>query len=82
MGFRNMQEKLEKNFFLNCYAKGGFKSEDTRAKKLNFLPKKVNNSFKFSAQDSDLEYLFWQWKNSPLSSDFKATFSLVRDVHA
>jgi hypothetical protein len=67
-------------------AKGGFKSEDTGeffhcqhkyskslswAENLNFPPKTVNNLFKFSAQDSDLEYLCWQWKNSPVSSDLK-----------
>ena len=28
-------------------------------------------SFKFSAQDIDLEYLFWQQKNSSVSSDLK-----------
>ena len=64
-------------------AKGGFKSEDTGeflhlqhkyskslswAENLNFPPKTVNNLFKFSAQDSDLEYLCW---NSPVSSDLK-----------
>ena len=52
-------------------AKGGFKSEDTGeffhcqhkyskslswAENLNFPPKTLNNLFKFSAQDSDLEY--------------------------
>ena len=36
---------------------------------LNFPPKTVNNLFKFSAQDSDLKYLSWQRKNSPVSSD-------------
>ena len=66
--------------------KGGFKSEETReffrcqnkyskslswAENLNFPPKTVNNLFKFSAQDSDLEYLFWQRKNSSVSSDLK-----------
>ena len=30
-----------------------------------------NPVFKFSAQDSDLEYLFWRSKNSPVSIDFK-----------
>ena len=55
--------------------KGGFKSEDiggfllfldenskslSWAENLDFPPKSVNNLFKFSAQDSDLEYLFWQ----------------------
>jgi hypothetical protein len=69
-----------------CSPKGGFKSEDTGeffhcqhkyskslswAENLNFLPKTVNNLFKFSAQDSDLEYLCWQWKNSPVSSDLE-----------
>ena len=53
-------------------AKGGFKSEDTGellhlqhkyskslswAENLNFPPKTINNLFKFSAQDSDLEYI-------------------------
>ena len=66
--------------------KGGFKSEETGIlfccqnkyskslsweKNLNFPPKTVNNLFKFSAQDSDLEYLFWRSKNSPVSSDLK-----------
>jgi len=36
---------------------------------LNFPPKTVNNFFKFSAQDSDLEYLCC--KNCPVSSDLK-----------
>ena len=34
-------------------------------------PKSVNNLFKFSAQDSDLEYLFWRSKNPSVSSDLK-----------
>ena len=69
--------------------KGGFKSEEiggflllqikyskslSWAKKLNFPPKTVNNLFKFSAQDSDLEYLFWRRKNSPVSSNLKPPF--------
>ena len=41
------------------------------AENLNFLPKSVSNLFKFSAQDSDLEYLFWQCKKPPVSSDIK-----------
>ena len=31
----------------------------------------LGGKFKFSAHDSDLEYLFWQWKNSPVFSDLK-----------
>ena len=69
-----------------CHSKGGFKSEDTgeflrcqikyskslsSAENLNFLPKTVNNLFKFFAHDSDLEYLIWQRKNSSVSSDLK-----------
>ena len=63
--------------------KGGFKSEDTK----EFFVAKINipnhypeqkiwisclvGKFEFSAQDSDLEYFFWQLKNSPVSSDLK-----------
>ena len=43
----------------------------SRAENLNFLPKSVNNLFKFSAEDSDLEYLFWRTKTPPVSSDLK-----------
>ena len=39
-------------------SKGGFKSDDT-------------GEFEFSAQDRVLEYLFWQWKDFPVSSDLK-----------
>ena len=31
----------------------------------------VNNLFKFQAQDNDLEYLFWQCKKPPVSSEIK-----------
>ena len=41
------------------------------AENLNFPPKILNNLFKFSAQDSDLEYLFWQLKKPSVSSDIK-----------
>ena len=34
----------------------------SRAENLNFPPKTVSNFFKFSAQDSDLEYLFLRGK--------------------
>ena len=40
-------------------------------KNLNFPPKTVNNLLKFSAQDSDLEYLCWRRKIFPVSSDLK-----------
>ena len=44
---------------------------------MNFLSKAVNNLFKFSAQDSDLEYLCWRCKNFPVSSDLKPPLELV-----
>ena len=74
---------------MNFYIKGGFKSEDTGkflglqhkyskslswAENLNKLFTVVGGKFKFSAQDSDLEYLFWQRKNSPVSSDLHWIF--------
>ena len=31
----------------------------------------LGGKFKFSAQDSDMEYSFWQWKTSQVSSDLK-----------
>ena len=50
----------------------------SRLENLNFPPQTVSNLFKFSAQDSDLEYLCWQWKNSPVSPDLKPP--LANDV--
>ena len=38
---------------------------------MNKLFTVLGGKFKFSAQDSDLEYLCWQCKNSPVSSDLK-----------
>ena len=64
------------------WAKGGFKSEDTEeffhcqnkyskslswAENLNKLFTVLDGKFQFSAQDSDLEYLYWQRKNSLLT---------------
>ena len=66
--------------------KGGFKSKETEkinrcknkyskplswAENLNKLFTVLGGKFKFSAQDSDLKYLFWQRKNSPVFSDLK-----------
>ena len=67
-------------------SKGDFKSEDTGeflllqnkyskslswAESLNKLFTVLGGKFKFFAQDSDLEYLCWRCKNSPVSSDLK-----------
>ena len=38
---------------------------------MNKLFTVLGGKFKFSAQDSDLEYLVWQRKNSSVSSDLK-----------
>ena len=68
------------------FAKGGFMSEDAGeflhcqikyskslswAEHLNKLFTDLGGKFKFSAQDTDLEYLFWRSKNPPVSSDLK-----------
>ena len=68
----------------NLFAKGGFRSEDTGeflhlqhkyskllswAENLNKLFTVMGVKFKFSAQDRDLEYLFWRSKNLPVPSD-------------
>ena len=79
---------------LILFPKGGFKSEETGgflplqnkyskslswAENLNKLFTDLGGKFKFSAQYSDLEYLFWRSKNPPVSSDLKPP--LVRVVH-
>ena len=66
--------------------KGGFNSEDAGkffhcqnkyskslpwAENLNKLSTVLGGIFKFSARGEVLEYLFWQWKKSPVSSDSK-----------
>ena len=71
------------NFLPPC--KGGFKSEDTAkflhlqhkyskslslVENLNFPSETINNLFKFSVHDSDLEYLCWSCKNFLASSDW------------
>ena len=68
------------------YTKGGFKSEETGrflhlqnkyskslswAENLNKLFTVLGGKFKFSAHDSNLEYLSWRSKNPPVSSDLK-----------
>ena len=58
--------------FLYCqnkYPKSLFWAEN-----LDKLFTDLGGKFKFSAQDSDLEYLFWQCKNPPVSSDIKPPF--------
>ena len=72
--------------------KGGFKSEDTGeylllqnkyskslswAENLNKLFTVLGGKFKFSAQDSNLEYLFWRSKNPPVSSDLKPPLTFL-----
>ena len=71
-------------YFFLIIIKGCFKLEDNEDffrcqnkyfTSLSWAETVLGEKFKFSAQDSDLGYLFWQWKNSPVSSDFKETFS-------
>ena len=37
----------------------------------------LGGKFKFSAQDSDFEYLFWRGKNPPVSSDLKPPLTRI-----
>ena len=74
------------------HTKGGSKSEDTEeffhclnkyskslswAENLNKLFTVLGGKFKFSAQDSDLEYLFWQQIFFPVSSDLKPPLKAI-----
>ena len=79
--------------FFSHVSKGGFKSEETGgflflqnkyskslswAENLKKLFTVLGGKFKFSAQDSDLEYLCWRCKNSPVSSDLKPPLETKR----
>ena len=48
---------------------------------MNFLFTDLGGKFKFSAQDSDLEYLSWRCKNPPVSSDLEQPLALDRFQH-
>ena len=47
---------------------------------LKFPSKTVNNLFKFSAQDSDLEYLYWRSKKPTVSSGLKPPLVLEKKI--
>ena len=63
-----LSQKIRDNFF-HCQNK--YSKTLSWADNQKFLAKTLKNSFKFSAKDSDLEYLFWRSKNSPIYSDLK-----------
>ena len=44
---------------------------------MNKLFTVLGGKFKFSAQNIDLEYLIWQGKNSPVSSDLKPPLKIT-----
>ena len=46
---------------------------------MNKLFTDLGGKFKFSAQDSDLEYLCWRRKNFPVSSDLKPPLERERE---
>ena len=86
---------MDINFIFFISPKGGFKSEDTGeflllqnkyskllswAENLNKLFTVLGGKFKFSAQDSDLEYLHWRCKNPPVSSDLKPPLEDISTV--
>ena len=51
------------------------------AENLNKLFPVLGGKFKFSAQDSYLEYLFWRSKNPPVSSDLKPPLDSRPEIH-
>ena len=55
--------------FLHC--QNEYSKSLSWAENLNKLFTDLGRKFKFSAQDSDLEYLFWHCKNPPVSSEVK-----------
>ena len=65
---RGQKSEVTREFF--CYQIKYSKSLSWTAN-LNFPPKPVDNLFKFSAQDSDLECLICQCRTFPISSDSK-----------
>ena len=81
-----MAAKKVRDIWIKLATEGGFISEDTGgflhcqnkyskslswAENLNKLFIDLGRKFKFSAQDSNLEYLFWQFKYPPVSSGLK-----------
>ena len=63
--------------FLHCQNK--YSKSLSWAENLNKLFTVLGGKFNFSAQDSDLEYLFWQRKNSQVSSDLKPPLGTIID---
>ena len=61
--------------FLHCQNK--YSKSLSWIENLNKLFTDLGGKFKFSAQDSDLEYLCWQCKNYPVSSDLKPPLPLL-----
>ena len=48
---------------------------------LNKLFTVLGGKFKFSAQDSDFEYLIWRSKNPPVSSDLKSPLLIIKQIY-
>ena len=63
-----LSQKILENFYIS---NNNIPIHYPEQKSLNYPPKTVNNLFKFSAQDSELEYSCWRHKNFPASSDLK-----------
>ena len=64
--------------FLHCQNK--YYKSLSWAENLNKLFTDLGGKFKFSAQDSDMEYLFWQCKNPPVSSDLKPPLKVDENI--
>ena len=62
-----LSQKILENVY---FSKINIPNHYPEEKKLNKLFTVFGEKFKFSAQNSDLEYLSWRCKNVPVSSDF------------
>jgi hypothetical protein len=68
-GFKSEDQSEDTGKFLCLQHK--YSKSLSWAENLNNLFTVLGGKFKFSAQDSDLEYLCWRCKKSPASSDLK-----------
>ena len=71
------QKVLENDYFSNINTPNHYHEQ----KILTSFFTVLGGKFKFSAQDSDLEYLCWRCKNSPVSSDLKLPLEVLFILH-
>ena len=91
-GLQSLSKQVETPCTRSLTDKGGLKSKEigeflllqknyskslSWAENLNKLFTILGGKFKFSAQDSDLKYVFWRSKNPSVSSDLKPPLAIL-----